>query len=116
MRNKWSLIVIIRMFSSDYPGIMTDDYVARRKEYVNEIRRSFNHPEEESLSDEAETHSSSEWVFMKIRMVIAIALMIAFFILKYNDYDIYGYRAKDILDIISNNQYYTILQDYVMME
>ena len=57
---------------------MTDEYVERRRAYVNEIRRSFD-------------------------------------LLKYNAYEFHGYQAKDVIDIISDNQYYTILQDYVMI-
>ena len=52
---------------------MTDEYVERRRAYVNEI------------------------------------------LLKYNAYEFHGYQAKDVIDIISDNQYYTILQDYVMI-
>ncbi len=41
--------------------------------------------------------------------------MLAFLLLKYNAYEFHGYQAKDVIDIISDNQYYTILQDYVMI-
>lgn len=35
--------------------------------------------------------------------------MLAFLLLKYNAYEFHGYQAKDVIDIISDNQYYTIL-------
>jgi len=47
--------------------------------------------------------------------VLAVLLMLAFLLLKYNAYEFHGYQAKDVIDIISDNQYYTILQDYVMI-
>ena len=53
--------------------------------------------------------------FLKIRIVLAVLLMLAFLLLKYNAYEFHGYQAKDVIDIISDNQYYTILQDYVMI-
>ena len=94
---------------------MTDEYVERRRAYVNEIRRSFDRPEVENDTVEEETQTSVPWIFFKIRMVLAVLLMIGFLVLKYNAYEFHGYQAKDVIDIISDNQYYTILQDYVMI-
>ena len=94
---------------------MTDEYVERRRAYVNEIRRSFDRPEVENDTVEDETQTSVPWIFFKIRMVLAVLLMIGFLVLKYNAYEFHGYQAKDVIDIISDNQYYTILQDYVMI-
>lgn len=94
---------------------MTDEYVERRRAYVNEIRRSFDRPEVENDTVEEETQTSVPWIFLKIRMVLAVLLMIGFLVLKYNAYEFHSYQAKDVIDIISDNQYYTILQDYVMI-
>ena len=94
---------------------MTDEYAVRRKEYVREIRRSFDHPEEMPDTEPEEAQTFIPWIFLKIRSVFAVFLMIGFLILKYNQYEFYGYQAKDVIDIISDNQYYTILQDYVMI-
>ena len=94
---------------------MTDEYVERRRAYVNEIRRSFDRSEVENDTVEEETQTSVPWIFLKIRMVLVVLLMIGFLVLKYNAYEFHGYQAKDVIDIISDNQYYTILQDYVMI-
>ena len=94
---------------------MTDEYVERRRAYVNEIRRSFDRPEVENGTAEKESQPLVPWIFLKIRIVLAVLLMIAFLLLKYNAYEFHGYQAKDVIDIISDNQYYTILQDYVMI-
>ena len=88
---------------------MTDEYVERRRAYVNEIRRSFDRPEVENGTAEEESQPLVPWIFLKIRIVLA------FLLLKYNAYEFHGYQAKDVIDIISDNQYYTILQDYVMI-
>jgi len=84
---------------------MTDEYVERRRAYVNEIRRSFDRSEVENGTAEEESQPLVPWVFLKI----------PFLLLKYNAYEFHGYQAKDVIDIISDNQYYTILQDYVMI-
>ena len=94
---------------------MTDEYVERRRAYVNEIRRSFDRPEVENGIAEEESQPLVPWIFLKIRIVLAVLLMLAFLLLKYNAYELHGYQAKDVIDIISDNQYYTILQDYVMI-
>ena len=94
---------------------MTDEYVERRRAYVNEIRRSFDRPEVENGTAEEESQPLVPWIFLKIRIVLAVLLMLAFLLLKYNAYEFHGCQAKDVIDIISDNQYYTILQDYVMI-
>lgn len=94
---------------------MTDEYVERRRAYVSEIRRSFDRPEVENGTAEEESQPLVSWIFLKIRIVLAVLLMLAFLLLKYNAYELHGYQAKDVIDIISDNQYYTILQDYVMI-
>ena len=94
---------------------MTDEYVERRRAYVKEIRRSFDRPEVENGTAEEESQPLVPWIFLKIRIVLAVLLMLAFLLLKYNAYEFHGYQAKDVIDIISDNQYYTILQDYVMI-
>ena len=87
---------------------MTDEYVERRRAYVNEIRRSFDRPEVENGTAEEESQPLVPWIFLKIRIVLAVLLMLAFLLLKYNAYEFHGYQAKDVIDIISDNQYYTI--------
>ena len=72
-------------------------------------------PEVENGTAEEESQPLVPWIFLKIRIVLAVLLMLAFLLLKYNAYEFHGYQAKDVIDIISDNQYYTILQDYVMI-
>ena len=67
------------------------------------------------LPSRPESQPLVPWIFLKIRIVLAVLLMLAFLLLKYNAYEFHGYQAKDVIDIISDNQYYTILQDYVMI-
>ena len=63
---------------------MTDEYVERRRAYVNEIRRSFDRPEVENGTAEEESQPLVPWIFLKIRIVLAVLLMLAFLLLKYS--------------------------------
>ncbi len=96
-------------------SFMTEDYAARRKEYVNEIRKSFDMPKEEQ-KEEQPAEAPLGWLFFKVRVLLAVFAFIGFLFLKYNHTEINGYDAKDLIDSITDNHYYTILQDYVMIE
>lgn len=92
---------------------MSEADMVRRREYIREVRKSFDEPEQE----ETEEHGMpSGWLSLKIRLVLALCLMSGFLIARQNAYEILGYQAKDLVDIISDNYYYTILQDYVMID
>lgn len=101
---------------------MTDDYEERRRQYVSDIRKSFHESEireknkknDVSYGDQDVTETS--FSFSKIRILIAVLIFGAFFYLHYTKSTILGYDAEDIIDIISDNHYYTNLQEYVMME
>ena len=96
-----------------------DDYTMRRREYVQQIRASFDIPEgeRETLEWEDTENNVAETQFLsfKIRLAIAVILFIVFFFCKYNSYPILGMEVAEIIDMISDNQYYTFLQTYVKM-
>ena len=43
---------------------MTDEYAVRRKEYVREIRRSFDHPEKMPDTEPEEAQTFIPWIFI----------------------------------------------------
>ena len=91
-----------------------EDYALRRKEYVQQVRASFdqsNDALEPGLVDNITTEYSS-FFGLKIRSVIAIIIFLAYLFCKYNSYPIFGYTTTEIIDIITDNQYYTFLQNY----
>lgn len=94
-----------------------EDYALRRKEYVQQIRASFDQSNDalEPGLVEIPTTEYSAFFGLKIRSMIAILLFLAFLFCKYNSYPIFGYTTTEIIDIITDNQYYTFLQDYVKM-
>lgn len=96
---------------------MVEDYVVRRREYVADVRKSFDsitNDMEEPASDATE-HGSS-FLFFKIRLFLALFIFGVFLYYKYTGAGIGNYQAEDVIDIISDNQYYKDLQEYVMIQ
>jgi hypothetical protein len=97
-----------------------EDYAIRRREYVQQVRASFDPPTEERYNyaatrTEAEEPIETTFLGLKIRLTIAIILFCIIFFCKYNAYPIFGMEVAEIIDIISDNQYYTFWQTYVKM-
>lgn len=95
-----------------------DEYVMRRRQYVAEIRRSFdtNDSKMEDTVFENTNENSSSILFLKVRFFIALCIFAAFMLCKYTGYTFYEYDTKEVVDIITDNQYYTKLQNYVKIE
>lgn len=96
-----------------------EDYAIRRKEYVQQVRASFDQPSEEGYIY-SQTYTDEEpidttFLGLKIRLTIAVILFFLIFFCKYNSYPIFGLEVAEIIDMISDNQYYTFLQNYVKM-
>lgn len=94
-----------------------DDYVMRRREYVQQIRASFDSPVPNEhyygqMNTEEESVDSTFFSF-KIRLLAAILLFCVFFFCQYYSRPILGMDAAEIIDMIKDNQYYTFLQTYV---
>lgn len=84
---------------------------ARRREYVQEIRRSFDRAgeeTEESWSGETGIDEmTAGWVFFKIRLLAAVALFLGFLFVKYNQLEVYGYGEDEIRQIVSEQAFGT---------
>ena len=99
-----------------------EDYAIRRREYIKQIRASFDQPTEENYNNYSYTRTETDeepldttFLSLKIRLTIAIILFCIIFFCKYNSYPIFGMEVAEIIDMISDNQYYTFLQSYVKM-
>lgn len=98
-----------------------EDYAIRRREYVKQIRDSFDQPTEDgyifsqngTTTDEEPVDTT--FLGLKIRLTVAIILFCVILFCKYNSYPIFGLEVTEIIDMISDNQYYTFLQTYVKM-
>lgn len=96
-----------------------EDYAIRRREYVQQVRASFDQLEENRyMIQEKEIEDESiniPFLGFKIRLFIAIVLFFSFLFCKYNAYSFFGMEVSEIIDMISDNQYYTFLEKYVKM-
>lgn len=93
-----------------------DDYIMKRREYIAEIRRSFDTNDRIMEDTVSEGDNSSSILFFKVRFFLALCIFAAFMLCKYTGYTFYVYDTKEVVDIITDNQYYTKLQNYVMIE
>ena len=87
---------------------------------VQQVRASFDIPEaENNISEWEETENTpgveNQFLSFKLRLTISVLLFLVVFFCKYNAYPIFGIEVSEIIDMISDNQYYTFLQTYVKM-
>ncbi len=94
---------------------MTDGYAERRREYVAQIRSSFDNGAEDVISNETEERTASAFSFGKFRFFAAMVCLVFFLVNWYTGGTIFGVSVTEIIDIVTDNHYYTNLQDYVMM-
>lgn len=112
----------LHRFIKTTSGIPMEDYAIRRREYVQQVRASFDQPAEEKYHNYTYPRAEAEeepidttFLGLKLRLTIAIILFCIIFFCKYNSYPIFGMEITEIIDMISDNQYYTFLQTYVKM-
>ena len=96
-----------------------EDYAIRRKEYVQQVRASFDQPSENGIiyaqTTTDEEPMNTTFPGLKIRLTLAVILFCIILFCKYNSYSVLGLEVTEIIDMISDNQYYTFLQKYVKM-
>ena len=59
------------------------------------------------------TEVDSSQIGIKLRFLIAFILFLTMLYCKYTDSLFLGFHIEEIIDMINDNQYYTILQKYV---
>lgn len=96
---------------------MTDEYAMRRREYVANVRKSFEEePRFSGRGQEEEVPEGEFFSFFKIRLFLAVCLLGAFLYCHYTDTKIFAYSAEQIVELVSDNHYYTKLKNYVMIQ
>lgn len=91
---------------------VTESYAERRRAYVAEIRNSFEDDKREKTSYDENREQGSFFLFAKIQLLVAAVLFCLFLFLKLTDTKLYGYSTEDVVDMITDNHYYTKLQEY----
>lgn len=96
---------------------MTDGYVERRRQYVADIRKSFYEEGDSKVeSRQEENLQTMGAVFVKIRFFLALFAFAAFLYCQYTGTEILGYKTSKIVEMVTDNHYYTNLKNYVMIQ
>ena len=95
-----------------------DEYIAKRKEYIQQVRASFDKSNE--ISDIYATNIEDNYFKsngkFKTRCLISFLIFIIVFFCHYNSYTIFGIEVSEIIDRISDNRYYTFLENCDILE
>lgn len=91
---------------------MTNDYADRRRAYVAEIRNSFETDTNEKVSERVNVSAEPSFFMAKLQLFTAVLIFGLFLYLKLTETELCGYSTKDIVDMITDNHYYTKLAEY----
>ena len=80
----------------------TESFAERKRHYVSEIRKTFDEPGEEETTEEMPPQLS----LSRLQMAAAVALFACFLLLWSNGGTVFGYKAEEIMEAISDNHYY----------
>ena len=81
-------------------NFMTDGYAERRREYVANVRKSFEEePQYAGRRQEEERQTGEFFSFFKIRLFLAVCLLGAFLYCRYTGTKIFHYSAEQIVEL-----------------
>ncbi|MCI8449287.1 MAG: hypothetical protein HFH30_13070 [Eubacterium sp.] len=86
--------------------MLGNDYAQARKQYVEEVRRSFNHAQPDTYDDELSTGTAS---FFKVRLLIAVFIFAAYVLCDRTGSHFYNYTSDEILSMLQKEQFQTQL-------
>lgn len=88
--------------SGVYGYMLGNDYAQARKQYVEEVRRSFNHTEQDEYEQEPEAGAVS---FFKVRLLIAVCIFTAFVLCDQTGSRFYHYSTDEIVEKLQQEQF-----------
>lgn len=111
------------------------DYARERREYISQVRSSFGEdtgemriqgrgrygrkPEsvkqqrlKEKLTEQEEWQPEGTGLWMRVRFFAAVSLFFFFFCWQSSGKELYGMTPAKMIDMIEDNRYDTILQEY----
>lgn len=114
--------------------VMTD-YARERREYISKIRSSFGEDAgemqiqrkgrygresedirrrrfKEKLTEQEERQPEGTGLWVRVRFLAAVSLFLLFFFWQSSGKELYGVTPAKMIDMIEDNQYDTILQEY----
>lgn len=81
-----------------------NEYAQARKQYVEEVRRSFLHNTREDDYEERESDSGSA-SFWKIRLLIAVCIFAAFVLCDRTGSSFYNYTTDEVVSMLRKEQF-----------
>ncbi|MDE7311587.1 MAG: hypothetical protein K2N87_08245 [Eubacterium sp.] len=82
--------------------MLGNDYARARKQYVEEVRQSFNHVQPDEYEEEAGAGTAS---FFKVRLLIAVCIFAAFVLCDRTGSRFYNYTTKEIVSMLEKEQF-----------
>lgn len=86
-----------------------NDYAQARKQYVEEVRRSFHHEQPDDYEEESDASVRS---FFKVRLLIAVCIFVAFVLCDRTNSKFYSYSTDEIVSMIQQEKFQSQL-DYI---
>ncbi len=83
-----------------------NDYAQARKQYVEEVRRSFQHAQPDEYEEELQTGTAS---FFKVRLLIAVCIFAAFVLCDRTGSRFYNYTTKEVVSMLKQERFQTQL-------
>lgn len=101
---------------------MTQDYARNRKNYVEQIRKSFDDPsvsqkiyELYDKGNGTEGTATGNGSFFKMRLFISVLLFFVYLFMNQTGSTIYGVSCTKLYETVTENYDYTNLKKYVMI-
>lgn len=82
--------------------MLGNEYAQARKQYVEEVRQSFNHVQPDEYEEDAGAGAAS---FFKVRLLIAVCIFAAFVLCDRTGSRFYHYTTKEIIAMLEKEQF-----------
>lgn len=82
--------------------MLGNDYAQARKQYVEEVRRSFNHAQPEEYEEEPQAGVAS---FFKLRLLVAVCIFAAFVLCDRTGSRFYNYTTEEIVSLLQQERF-----------
>lgn len=82
--------------------MLGNDYAQARKQYVEEVRQSFNHAQPDEYEESLGTGAVS---FFKVRLLVAVCIFAAFVLCDRTGSRFYNYTTEEIVSMLQQERF-----------
>ena len=86
--------------------MLGNEYAQARKQYVEEVRRSFHHVQPDEYEEEPTVGAVS---FFKVRLLIAVCIFAAFVLCDRTGSRFYNYTTDEVVELLQQEKFQTQL-------